>query len=101
MVTASIDGITDKIVAMVTSWLASEDHAPALPTQVVPESVLSKIPKEWNYTSQNAQEKESANGTYHLLVPPGKNSPHFRENCINFHLTKPAWCIGEQLNVPQ
>ncbi|XP_035234779.1 uncharacterized protein KIAA0825 homolog isoform X2 [Anguilla anguilla] len=67
-VTDSIDGIVGKIVAMVTSWQASEDRASSLPAQVVPESVLSKVPKEWNYMSQDPKEKEAANGCAKLLL---------------------------------
>ncbi|KAG5841074.1 hypothetical protein ANANG_G00195730 [Anguilla anguilla] len=66
--TESIDGIVGKIVAMVTSWQASDDRASSLPAQVVPESVLSKVPKEWNYMSQDPKEKEAANGSAKLLL---------------------------------
>ncbi|KAJ8380551.1 hypothetical protein SKAU_G00013290 [Synaphobranchus kaupii] len=67
-VTESIVSIVGNIVAMVTSWQVTEDHATPLSTQIVPESVLSKVPKEWNYTSQNPQGKESANDCTSLLL---------------------------------
>ncbi|KAJ8285478.1 hypothetical protein GJAV_G00027250 [Gymnothorax javanicus] len=64
--TESISNIVDNIVTMVTSWQASEAHS--LSTQVIPESVLSKVPKEWNYMSQNTPKEESSNDYTKLLV---------------------------------
>ncbi|XP_051279687.1 uncharacterized protein KIAA0825 homolog isoform X1 [Dicentrarchus labrax] len=60
LVTKSTNNLLVHLVSMVTSLQATEEPSGALFKQNVPESVLAKIPKEWNYTPLETRGKETA-----------------------------------------
>lgn len=60
IVTKSTRGILTHLVSMVMRWQATEVPSGALFKQGVPESVLAKVPKGWNYKSLDAGGKETA-----------------------------------------
>lgn len=60
IVTKSIHSILIHLVSMVIGWQATEEPSGALFKQNVPESILAKIPKAWNYTPLEARGKETA-----------------------------------------
>ncbi|XP_028269180.1 uncharacterized protein KIAA0825 homolog isoform X2 [Parambassis ranga] len=59
IVTKSTNSILMHLVSMVLGWQATEQTHEVLFKHNVPESVLSKIPKEWNYTPLDAKGKDS------------------------------------------
>ncbi|KAM8760635.1 uncharacterized protein KIAA0825 homolog isoform 2-T2 [Acanthopagrus schlegelii] len=63
IVTKSTNSLLVHLVSMVMGWQATEEPSGALFKQNVPESVLAKIPKEWNYTTLEAKGKEPATKT--------------------------------------
>ncbi|GLD66872.1 uncharacterized protein AKAME5_001824500 [Lates japonicus] len=63
IVTKPTNSLLVHLVSMVIGWQATEEPSGALFKQSVPESVLAKIPKEWNYTPLGAQGKETATKT--------------------------------------
>ncbi|XP_036953072.1 uncharacterized protein KIAA0825 homolog isoform X5 [Acanthopagrus latus] len=63
IVTKSTNSLLVHLVSMVMGWQATEEPSGALFKQNVPESVLAKIPKEWNYTPLEAKGKEPATKT--------------------------------------
>ncbi|XP_076585875.1 uncharacterized protein KIAA0825 homolog isoform X1 [Chaetodon auriga] len=63
IVTKSTNTLLVHLVSMVMDWQATEVRSGALFKQNVPESVLTKIPKEWNYTPPEARRKETATKT--------------------------------------
>lgn len=67
IVTKSTDSLLVHLVSMVTSWQAREEPGGATFKQKVPESVLAKIPKEWNYTPLEARGKEPAAKSTHWM----------------------------------
>lgn len=67
IVTKSTNSLLVHLVSMVTSWQATEEPSGALIKRNVPESVLVKIPKEWNYTPLEAKGKEAATKSTHRL----------------------------------
>lgn len=67
IVTNSTNSLLVHLVSMVTGWQAREEPRGALCKQNIPESVLVKIPKEWNYTSLEARGKEAATQSTHKL----------------------------------
>ncbi|XP_077456316.1 uncharacterized protein KIAA0825 homolog isoform X1 [Stigmatopora argus] len=54
IVTKSTNTIVTHLVTMVTDWQASEG------TRCVPESILTKVPKSWNYTPVEAEASSTA-----------------------------------------
>ncbi|KAJ8414941.1 hypothetical protein AAFF_G00024640 [Aldrovandia affinis] len=58
-----ISSIVGQLVAMVMSWQASEGHSTPLLRQDVPESVLSKVPKEWNYMPRDKRRESGKSCT--------------------------------------
>ena len=60
IVTKSTNSLLVHLVSMVMGWQATEEPSGATFKQDVPESVLAKVPKEWNYTSLEARGKETA-----------------------------------------
>ncbi|XP_037633574.1 uncharacterized protein KIAA0825 homolog isoform X2 [Sebastes umbrosus] len=60
IVTKSTNSLLVHLVSMVMGWQTTEEPSGASFKQNVPESVLAKIPKEWNYTPLEARGKESA-----------------------------------------
>ena len=67
IVTKSTNSLLVHLVSMVMGWQATEEPSGALFKQNVPESVLAKIPKEWNYTPLEAKGKEPATKSMHRL----------------------------------
>ncbi|XP_073322833.1 uncharacterized protein KIAA0825 homolog [Pagrus major] len=63
IVTKSTNSLLVHLVSMVMGWQATEEPSGAFFKRNVPESVLAKIPKEWNYTPLEAKGKESATKT--------------------------------------
>ncbi|KAM7018093.1 uncharacterized protein KIAA0825 homolog [Tautogolabrus adspersus] len=63
IVNKSTNSLLVHLVSMVTSWQATEEPIEALFKQNVPESILAKVPKEWNYTAQEARGKETLTKT--------------------------------------
>ncbi|XP_034547200.1 uncharacterized protein KIAA0825 homolog isoform X2 [Notolabrus celidotus] len=59
----SINSLLVHLVPMVMSWQVAEEPSTALLKQNVPESVLARIPKEWNYTPLDARGKETTTKT--------------------------------------
>ncbi|XP_074494372.1 uncharacterized protein KIAA0825 homolog isoform X2 [Sebastes fasciatus] len=60
IVTKSTNSLLVHLVSMVMGWQTTEEPSGASFKQNVPESILAKIPKEWNYTPLEARGKESA-----------------------------------------
>ncbi|KAK9522617.1 hypothetical protein VZT92_019067 [Zoarces viviparus] len=63
IVTKSSNSLLVHLVSMVVGWQTTEEPSGASFKQNVPESVLAKIPKEWNYTPLEAQGNETATKT--------------------------------------
>ncbi|XP_063753465.1 uncharacterized protein KIAA0825 homolog isoform X3 [Eleginops maclovinus] len=63
IITKSTNSILVHLVSMVSGWQAAEEPSGALLKQNVPESILAKIPKEWNFTPLEARGKETATKT--------------------------------------
>lgn len=61
----STNSLLVHLVPMVMSWQVTEEPFTAAVKQSVPESVLSKIPKEWNYTPLDGGEKETNTNSRH------------------------------------
>ncbi|XP_065512003.1 uncharacterized protein KIAA0825 homolog isoform X4 [Caloenas nicobarica] len=55
----SVKGIVKQIVSLMHSWEATENYGTYQHKQVVPESLLKTVPKEWNYTPREMKRKES------------------------------------------
>lgn len=56
--------IVSHLIAMVLDHQAWEDLATSLPSQGLPESVLSKVPKVWCYVAPSARGSEASKGMY-------------------------------------
>lgn len=67
IVTKSTNSLLVHLVSMVMGWQAAEEPSGALFKRNVPESVLAKIPKEWNYTPLEAKGKEPVPKSMHRL----------------------------------
>ncbi|XP_040010197.1 uncharacterized protein KIAA0825 homolog isoform X2 [Xiphias gladius] len=63
IVTKSTNSLLVHLVSMVMGWQVTEEVSGTLFKQNVPESVMAKIPKEWNYTPLEARRKETATKT--------------------------------------
>ncbi|XP_061623214.1 uncharacterized protein KIAA0825 homolog isoform X3 [Phyllopteryx taeniolatus] len=59
IVTKSTNTLVTHLVTMVTDWQASNEPSGASWVRDVPESVLAKVPKGWNYTPVEAQGRET------------------------------------------
>lgn len=59
-VAKSANGLLVHLVSMVISWQAKEEPSGALMKRAVPDSVLVKIPKEWNYKPPEVLGKEES-----------------------------------------
>ncbi|KAM3610859.1 uncharacterized protein V6R79_009706 [Siganus canaliculatus] len=59
IVTTSTNSLLAHLVSMVLGWQATEEPSGALFKRSTPQSVLAKIPKEWNYTPLEARGKET------------------------------------------
>ncbi|XP_045082705.1 uncharacterized protein KIAA0825 homolog [Coregonus clupeaformis] len=56
------------LVTMVLDWQASEEPCAPLLRRDVPDSVLTKVPKEWSYTPQTPKGRESAKSVVNLAL---------------------------------
>ncbi|XP_020561665.1 uncharacterized protein KIAA0825 homolog isoform X3 [Oryzias latipes] len=63
IVATSIKSISAHLVSMVLVWQTTEGARESIFKRNLPESVLAKIPKEWNYTTLDVKEKDSVNQT--------------------------------------
>ncbi|XP_038560256.1 uncharacterized protein KIAA0825 homolog [Micropterus salmoides] len=63
IVTMSTNSLLVHLVSMVMGWQATEQPGGDLIKRNVPESVLAKIPKEWNYIPPETQGKETSTKT--------------------------------------
>ncbi|KAM7416505.1 hypothetical protein PAMA_018520 [Pampus argenteus] len=63
IVTKCTNSLLVHLVSMVMDWQSPEEPSGASIKRDVPESVLAKVPKEWNYTSLEARGKETASKT--------------------------------------
>ncbi|KAM6289377.1 uncharacterized protein KIAA0825 homolog [Aegotheles albertisi] len=55
----SVKGIVKQIISLMHSWEATESYGTYQHKQIVPESLLKTVPKEWNYTPREMKRKES------------------------------------------
>lgn len=55
----SVKGIVKQIISLMHSWEATENYGMYQHKQIVPESLLKTVPKEWNYTPREMKRKES------------------------------------------
>ncbi|XP_030323493.1 uncharacterized protein KIAA0825-like [Calypte anna] len=55
----SVKGIVKQIISLMHSWEATENYGTYQHKQIIPESLLKTIPKEWNYTPREMKRKES------------------------------------------
>ncbi|XP_068461440.1 uncharacterized protein KIAA0825 homolog isoform X3 [Clinocottus analis] len=63
IVTKSTNSLLVHLVSMVMDWQTTEEPSGASFKPNVPESVMAKIPKEWNFTPLEARGKETATKT--------------------------------------
>uniref|UniRef100_A0A3B4Y314 KIAA0825 n=1 Tax=Seriola lalandi dorsalis TaxID=1841481 RepID=A0A3B4Y314_SERLL len=68
VVTKSTNSLLVHLVSMVMGWQATEELSGASFKRHVPESVLAKIPKDWNYAPLEARGKETATKSTHILA---------------------------------
>ncbi|XP_068782511.1 uncharacterized protein KIAA0825-like isoform X2 [Struthio camelus] len=54
-----VKGIVKQIISLMHSWEATENYGTYQHKQIVPESLLKTVPKEWNYTPREMKRKES------------------------------------------
>lgn len=62
----SVKGIVKQIISLMHSWEATENYGTYQHKQIVPESLLKTVPKEWNYTPREMKRKESGKCGWHL-----------------------------------
>ncbi|XP_032848968.1 uncharacterized protein KIAA0825 homolog isoform X2 [Tyto alba] len=55
----SVKGIVKQMISLMHSWEATENYGMYQHKQIVLESLLKTVPKEWNYTPQEMKRKES------------------------------------------
>ncbi|XP_071437745.1 uncharacterized protein KIAA0825 homolog isoform X2 [Pithys albifrons albifrons] len=55
----SVKGVVKQIISLMHSWEAAENYGMYQHKQIVPESLLKTVPKEWNYTPREMKRKES------------------------------------------
>ncbi|XP_053149892.1 uncharacterized protein KIAA0825 homolog isoform X3 [Hemicordylus capensis] len=55
----SVKGIVKQMISLMHSWEATENYGTYQHKQIVPESLLKTVPKEWNYTPREMKRKES------------------------------------------
>ena len=67
IVTKSTNSLLVHLVSMVMDWQATEEPSGASFKRDVPESVLAKVPKDWNYMTAEAQGKETASKSMYGL----------------------------------
>lgn len=62
----SVKGIVKQIISLMHSWEATENYGTYQHKQIVPESLLKTVPKEWNYTPREMKRKESGKCGWNL-----------------------------------
>uniref|UniRef100_A0A8D0FAM7 KIAA0825 n=1 Tax=Strix occidentalis caurina TaxID=311401 RepID=A0A8D0FAM7_STROC len=55
----SVKAIVKQIISLMHSWEATQNYGTYQHRQIVPESLLKTVPKEWNYTPPEMKRKES------------------------------------------
>lgn len=65
--TKSTNSILVQLVSMVLSWQATDESKEFLLKQNVPESVLAKIPKDWDFKTFDGRGKDSATKSMHKV----------------------------------
>uniref|UniRef100_A0A668TTM9 KIAA0825 n=1 Tax=Oreochromis aureus TaxID=47969 RepID=A0A668TTM9_OREAU len=68
IVTKSTNSLLLHLVSMVLGWQATEEPGAALFKHTVPENVLAKIPKDWNYTPLDVKGKDTVAKSMHRLT---------------------------------
>uniref|UniRef100_A0A3P8NX92 KIAA0825 n=1 Tax=Astatotilapia calliptera TaxID=8154 RepID=A0A3P8NX92_ASTCA len=68
IVTKSTNSLLQHLVSMVLGWQATEEPGAALFKRTVPENVLAKIPKDWNYTPLDVKGKDTVAKSMHRLT---------------------------------
>ncbi|XP_034152494.1 uncharacterized protein KIAA0825 homolog isoform X2 [Esox lucius] len=63
-----VHGLLGPLVNMVLTWQASEEPCSSLPRRDVPDSVLSKVPKEWSYAPATPGRREPIDSVVNLAV---------------------------------
>nr|XP_056705219.1 uncharacterized protein KIAA0825 homolog [Euleptes europaea] len=61
----SVKGIVKQIISLMHSWEATENYRTYQHKQIVPESLLKTVPKEWNYIPREMKRKESGKCRLH------------------------------------
>ncbi|XP_058843423.1 uncharacterized protein KIAA0825-like isoform X1 [Acipenser ruthenus] len=67
-VTKPIMSAVNQIMSMVYAWQAAEHHGTCQHRQMAPESLLNKIPKDWNYVPRELKRKESGKSFTKLVA---------------------------------
>ena len=67
IVAKSTNRILTHLVSMVLDWQATEECNGTTFKQNVPDFILSKIPKEWNYTTLDRKEKDAPAKSMHKI----------------------------------
>ncbi|XP_029429059.1 uncharacterized protein KIAA0825 homolog isoform X2 [Rhinatrema bivittatum] len=73
----SVKGIVNEIISVIHLWEMTENSGSYPHKQVIPESLLKAIPKEWNYTPKEMKRKES-----------GKSLTSFAAQAVSLVITK-------------
>lgn len=95
LVTKSANSILVHLVSMAVAWQGTEDCSQAHQfKQKVPESVLAKIPKDWNYAVPDGRGKDTGSKGKHkplFLILGKKKIPTevFFFMCFSFQLSYP------------
>uniref|UniRef100_H3B7S1 KIAA0825 n=1 Tax=Latimeria chalumnae TaxID=7897 RepID=H3B7S1_LATCH len=63
-----IRNMVKQIISLLYAWQAAENHGAHQYKQIVPESLLKKIPKEWKYPPRELKRKESGKSFTRLVV---------------------------------
>ncbi|XP_043920398.1 uncharacterized protein KIAA0825 homolog [Protopterus annectens] len=68
VLTNSVKNTIEQVISLVCGWQKVDNHGSYFCKQTVPESLLKKIPKEWNYTPGEFKRKESGKSSTRLLA---------------------------------
>lgn len=68
MVTKSTNSLLVHLVSMVLSWQATDESKGTLIKEYVPESIMAKIPKDWNIKILEGRRKDTASRSRHKLL---------------------------------
>ncbi|XP_041111376.1 LOW QUALITY PROTEIN: uncharacterized protein KIAA0825-like [Polyodon spathula] len=111
IVTKSIMSAVNQIMSMVYAWHAAEHHGTCQHRHMAPESLLNKIPKDWNYLHQELKKKEPGkkldrwsklklgllSECLQNIVGQQKGTPQTRVQKIiqNMEVQRPQWIKGQ------